>query len=124
MLWGPVLIIDDEEDIRFVLKRFLRRHKIAALTAGGAQEALHVLKGVSVKVVVCDHRLEDTSGTTLLDAIGKWYPEKKRILITGNLSPEIERFAEDRGIDAIEKASNDSLSRLLSAVRKELGCGA
>jgi DNA-binding NtrC family response regulator len=124
MLWGPVLIVDDEEDILFVLKRFLRRHKIASLTARSAEEALHALKSVSVNVVVCDHNLQDTSGTTLLDAIGKWYPEKSRILITGNLSPEVKRFARARSIKAIEKSSQSSLQQLLTVVRKELGIGA
>lgn len=59
---GPILIVDDEEDIRDLLDLHLRREGFETLVAANAQEGLELArKGPSL--VVLDLMLPDLSGT-------------------------------------------------------------
>ncbi len=123
-LWGPVLIVEDEPILLDGLERFLRRHNILALKASSAEQALHMLRSVRVRVVVCDNGLELTNGgMKLLDLVKQWYPEIRRIIMTGALTDEVSEFAYVRGIDAIQKDSNNSHRKLVALIMKELSVG-
>ncbi|MCA9567140.1 MAG: response regulator transcription factor [Myxococcales bacterium] len=60
---GPILIVDDEEDIRDLLDLHLRREGFSTLMAANAQQALEVAKRDRPALVVLDLMLPDLSGT-------------------------------------------------------------
>lgn len=120
-LWGPVLLVDDESALLDVLERYLRQHNIAAIKAQTAEQALFELRNRDVRVIVCDNRLEHEGGMALLDLVGQWYPDVGRIIMTGDLSPEVSAYAYDREIQAIAKDEIDSHVMLVSFIRRELG---
>lgn len=123
-LWGPVLVVEDEPVLLDNLEKFLRQHNIIALKARSAEAALHILKGVKVHVIVCDNGLELTNGgLKLLDIVQQWYPETRRIIMTGALTDEVSAFAYTRNITAIQKGDRNSHTVLVEQIKKELGVG-
>lgn len=59
-----VLVVEDERDIREVLRRYLERAGLSVLTTGSGAEALRLLG--SVDLVLLDLGLPDIDGTDLL----------------------------------------------------------
>ena len=62
-----VLIVEDERDIREVLRRYLERAGLSVLTTGSGAEALRLLS--SADLVLLDLGLPDIDGTDLLREI-------------------------------------------------------
>ncbi|MEQ1631606.1 MAG: response regulator [Planctomycetota bacterium] len=60
---GPILVVDDEEDLRNLLELSLRREGFETLHAASATEALELLRQARPSVVVLDLMLPDLPGT-------------------------------------------------------------
>ncbi len=60
---GPILIVDDEEDIRDLLDLHLRREGFATLQAADARTALELARRERPALIVLDLMLPDLSGT-------------------------------------------------------------
>ncbi|HVK97167.1 MAG TPA: sigma-54 dependent transcriptional regulator [Flavisolibacter sp.] len=78
-----ILIIDDDRDMCLLLKRFLTRHNYEVLEAYSGKKALELLESTEPSLVMCDFRLEDMEGNTLLGKIKERYPHMPVIIITG-----------------------------------------
>ena len=68
---GPmatVLVVEDESDIREVLRRYLERAGYAVLTTGSGAEALRLVTA-AVDLVVLDLGLPDVEGTDVLTEV-------------------------------------------------------
>ena len=78
-----LLIIDDEPHVLTALQRLLRQDGYRILSAGGAAEAFELLAQHAVQLVLCDQRMEEMSGTELLDKIKDMYPDTFRIILSG-----------------------------------------
>ncbi len=67
-----VLVVDDMRSMRAIVKGVLRDMGFEQiLEAGDGQEALSVLRGKSVDLVVCDVEMPKMDGIELLDEVGK-----------------------------------------------------
>jgi two-component system response regulator AtoC len=64
-----VLVVDDEENIRLVLKTLLRRHGYEVEVAGGGQEALQKIDTFGPDVVLTDVRMPKVGGMDLLNVL-------------------------------------------------------
>lgn len=60
---GPILIVDDEDDIRDLLDLHLRREGFETVLAANAHEALQQARATSPSLIVLDLMLPDLSGT-------------------------------------------------------------
>ncbi|MBV6325498.1 EAL domain-containing protein [Duganella violaceipulchra] len=78
-----LLIIDDEPHMLTTLQRLLRQDGYRVLTANGAAQAFALLAQHPVQLVLCDQRMEEMSGTELLDKIRQMYPDTFRIILSG-----------------------------------------
>lgn len=78
-----VLIVDDEEDIRESMGRFLAKEGHEVLSAADARDAVPMLDGVHFDVVVSDIIMPRTSGVELLKTIKELSPFTKVIMVTG-----------------------------------------
>jgi len=90
-----ILVVSDEPPLRRALFRTLRREGYEVLLAGRAREALEVLNGGDVDLVVADHGTPGLSGADLLRAVGERWPWVVRVLLAGTDLPE-EMDAADR----------------------------
>lgn len=64
-----VLVVDDEENIRLVLKTLLRRHGYEVEVAAGGQEALQKIDTFGPDVVLTDVRMPKVGGMDLLSVL-------------------------------------------------------
>jgi DNA-binding response OmpR family regulator len=65
---GTVLVVEDDRDIRELLRRYLERAGHAVLSTGSGVEALSLLEAGSVDLIVLDLGLPDLDGLEVLRA--------------------------------------------------------
>lgn len=90
-----LLIVDDEKEITTTLGDLFRRDYCVKV-AGGADEALAILKRLDVSVIVSDQRMPQKTGSELLAEACLINPDAVRILLTG--------YAD---LDAVVQAVNE-----------------
>jgi CheY-like chemotaxis protein len=81
-----VLVVDDDEWVRAVTTRSLRRAGYGVLEAGDAESALEILGDVAgshVSVVLTDVAMPGMSGLSLAEMIASSFPELRVVLMTG-----------------------------------------
>ena len=90
-----VLLVDDEEAIRFALSEVMELHGIEVQTAASADEALGKIEGADV--VVTDYAMPGRSGLELLDAVRALDASIPVIMLTAHGSERIAVEALKRG---------------------------
>jgi two-component system, NtrC family, response regulator HydG len=78
-----ILVIDDDRDMCLLLKRFLSKHGYEVEEANTAKRATELLDATEYDLVLCDFRLDNTDGKTMLVKIKEKYPQMPVIIITG-----------------------------------------
>lgn len=99
-----LLIIDDEDKLRSLLKRILELEDYQVYTVGNAQAALTLLQKESIDVVLSDVKLPDMNGLDLLEQIKSLYPSIEVVMLTayGTI---------DDGVMAIKKGAFDYITK-------------
>jgi DNA-binding NtrC family response regulator len=114
-----VLVVDDEEAIRKLIREFLHRDGHDTLEAAGAKEALEMLDEHLPDLVVCDLKMPKMDGLALVEAARKRDPSLAIIMLTGHGTIETAVEAMRRGaIDFVEKPV--AMEALHAAVRRGL----
>lgn len=78
-----ILIIDDDRDMCLLLKRFLSRHGYEVSEVYSGKKALELADEFKPDLVMCDFRLEDMDGNTVLVKMKEKFPYVPFIIITG-----------------------------------------
>lgn len=78
-----IVVVDDEADICFLLKRFLSKNDFIVETAQNGKDGLALIDSISPDLVMTDFRLGDITGTELLTAIKSKRPNLPVLIITG-----------------------------------------
>lgn len=118
---ASVLLVDDEQDILATLGGYLRRSGLEVLTAGNGVEALQVLDGHPVQVIVSDVMMPFLDGRALLRTLRQrddWTPV---ILLTVVGEADERSAALDEGADDyLNKpfAPQELLSRIRAVLRR------
>jgi DNA-binding response OmpR family regulator len=116
---ASILIVDDEEHVRFSLSKALASVVEIVEEAGSGEEALDRLSGTSFDIVLTDIRMGRVSGIDLLTQIRERWPDVVVILLTGYASVETAIQALRRGAyDYLIKPV--SIHELRSAVQRGL----
>jgi two-component system response regulator AtoC len=99
-----VLVVDDEENIRLVLRTLLKRHGYEVETAPGGEEALNLVETFGPDVVITDVRMPRMGGMDLLSTLRAKGNEATVIVMSayGNL---------DQAIDAIKAGAYDYIQK-------------
>lgn len=114
-----ILIIDDENDLRFVLKRFLSKHGYEVLEASSGKKALELLRGNEVDLILCDFKLDDMDGDVVLKAIKEINATVPVIIITGYSN--IKTAVEVMRLGAIDYVTKPLLpEEILLTIRKAI----
>src|SRR5689334_144647 len=80
-----ILVVDDDEAIRWTLREALQSWGFTPVEAGSVAEAIKHFKADSPAVVLLDIDLPDGSGLDVLREIKREHPEAIVIMITGNV---------------------------------------
>ncbi len=109
-----LLIVDDEESYRLVLKVIFEAEGYAVHTASDGRAALKHLKTESCDVIVSDVRMPDMDGIALLKAARELYPDIGIILMTAFGTIDTAREAFKLGADDfIQKPFNNEELKLI-----------
>ena len=102
---GSVLLVDDEPALLEIFAAVLSPH-FEISTAGNAREADLLLREKLFKVIVADHTMPGETGLSFLARASANYPQVQRVLVTGNMTPEMRARAADldRLVKHLQKA--------------------
>lgn len=93
-----ILIVDDEAEVRRVLRLYFERHGYEVVEAGNGHEAVGLLRREAVDLVVTDVVMPDMDGLETLCHVRRHYPDIPVIAIS---APSNELFLESaRGLGA------------------------
>jgi DNA-binding response OmpR family regulator len=103
---GPVLVVEDDRELRDVVRRYLERAGHAVHTTGSGAEALRLLDTADPAVLVLDLGLPDIDGLTVLAAArqGRRVPV---VVLTARSA------VEDR-IDGLRRGADDYVTKPFS----------
>lgn len=92
-----ILVVDDEEMIRFAFEEFLKDEGYLPLLAPSAEAAIHVMKAESPEIVFLDFRLPERDGLDLLRDIREIDPGVAVVLMTAFGTMDVVIKAMQRG---------------------------
>jgi EAL domain-containing protein (putative c-di-GMP-specific phosphodiesterase class I)/CheY-like chemotaxis protein len=93
-----VLFVDDEPTVTSSARRILRGEPYEVVTANSAEQALSIMNGADIDIVVSDEQMPGIPGSEFLTIVRLRYPDVIRIMLTGEASLET-------ALDAINNAS-------------------
>ena len=99
-----ILVVDDELNMRLVLKALLNKEGYDVATASDGVEALKVLKSGGVEVVVTDLKMPKLDGVGLLERVIRDYPSLPVIIITAHGTIAT-------AVDALKKGAFDYITK-------------
>lgn len=115
-----VLIIDDEEDICFLVGSILRKNKFTVTSSNTLQEGIELAGSVNPGIIFLDNNLPDGSGIDTIPFFKNVLAEVKIIIISAFDSDEEKEKAFTNGADAfigkpfskerIEQTTNEILN--------------
>jgi len=79
-----VLIVDDDEKVRELLRRFLEPEGYEVMEAASAEEAVQRLGSAAPAVALCDLHMTGANGLWLADQIRRLSPSTAMVLATGD----------------------------------------
>ena len=96
-----IVLVDDEPDIRVILKRVLRHvadgYDFVAVGSGAA--ALAVLAARPVPLLITDYNMPGMNGLDLAQAVKAAAPTTTVVLLSAYATPEMARRAQEAGAD-------------------------
>ena len=104
-----ILIVDDEEDIRYALEIYLSHLGYKVLTAENGEEALSKFKVFVPDIVLTDIKMPGIDGLELLKRIKREDADTEVIMITGHGGMNL----------AINSIRNDAVDLLIKPINDE-----
>ena len=116
-----VMVVDDEEGIRFALKSFLESKGYAVLLAENCGDAEKVFRTTPVDLVVLDYSLPDGDGVDLLARLREVDGFVPVVMLTAHGSIELAVRAIQRGMDhfLVKPVDLPSLQAVLEKVLED-----
>jgi DNA-binding NtrC family response regulator len=116
---APILVVDDESEMRSALSHALTRDGFTVESAASGMKALSKIKKDSVSLVITDLKMPEMSGMEVLGAVKKLEPEIPVIVITayGSIHNAVEAM-QAGAADYLLKPF--SFETLVSTVKKVL----
>lgn len=97
------LIVDDQDDIRLLLRLTIEAANDGLVVAGEAGDglsALELVEALAPDVVVLDHMMPGMTGLHVARELRQRHPELPIVLFTAYLDADLEHAARAVGIDA------------------------
>jgi DNA-binding NtrC family response regulator len=100
----PILVVDDEPNMRSSLEEILRTERYGVVTVGSAEQALRALEDGEFLLMVSDARLGGMSGYELLKESRRRRPSMPVVMITAFATPKL-------AVEAIRSGAFDYLAK-------------
>jgi DNA-binding NtrC family response regulator len=102
-----ILVVEDNDGLREVLREALSSAEINAETAESAEEAVEKIKGAQFDMVITDLKLPEADGMTVLEAVKGSSPDTDVIIMTAH-------GTVDRAVEAMKKGASDFITKPFS----------
>lgn len=96
---ATILLVDDDATFLEVIGSLLETDGHRVLTASNGLEAVDILEGQAVDLVITDLKMPYSDGLTLLESIRFRYPKQKVIMVSGYATVEKTIEAWRQGLD-------------------------
>lgn len=125
-----ILIVDDEENVRFTLAKTLKGHHHEVYEASDGDRALELLNEQDIDLVVTDILMPNREGLETIQEIRMNWPDVKIIAMSGGgriRNTEFLNVAQKFGADLIMKKPfsmsefNDQVGKVLDRVPGQAG---
>lgn len=126
MAKGKVIVVDDESDVRDVIRLQLEQKGLNVLEAEDGQKAIEVLRTgdnlVNVGLILCDIRMPKVNGVECIDYFKQEAPSIPIVVITGYPDTELaiglmKKGVKDYLVKPVEK------EKLLAVVDEQISAG-
>ncbi len=117
---APILVVDDESEMRSALSHALTRGGFSVENAASGTEALVKLKKDAFSMVITDLKMPEMSGMEVLDAAKKISPKVPVIMITafGSIHNAVEAMQEGAADYLLKPFSFETLENTVKKVLK------
>ena len=116
----PVLVVEDDENVRLALAGLLKRWNVRFDMVGDAEEALARMRAEHrYRLVIADYRLPGSvNGLDLIDEIRKTHPAPTPVcaLVTGDFDSGLIGAAQQRAVQLFHKPLSAEMLRILVGV--------
>jgi two-component system, OmpR family, KDP operon response regulator KdpE len=116
---GEILIIDDEPQIRKLLKISLESHDYKVIQASTGNEGLQLAANHSPDLIILDLGLPDKDGHKILTEIREWFEKSIIILSVQNSEEDIIKALDNGATDFLAKPfrTGELLARIRASLR-------
>jgi DNA-binding NtrC family response regulator len=114
-----ILVIDDDESIRTVLKTILEEHKYSVDLAENGKKGIEKSHAGFYNLALIDIRLPDMEGTKVLSNLKETVPKMRKIIITGFPSLRNAVEALNQSADAYIMKPFD-MDKVLQTIQEQL----
>ncbi|NJD55185.1 MAG: response regulator [Nitrospirae bacterium] len=113
-----VLVVDDEQLVRWFLDRALRKSGYEVVTVSNIAEAAETLKTDAIELLFLDLRMPEGSGVELIRQLDQSASRPKIIVCSAFITPELEDEFKAKGICMLKKPFkleelNDTLKKCM-----------
>lgn len=115
-----ILVVDDEERIRSVFSKILRREGFGVIEAACAADAYDLVLKNSVDLILLDINMLEVDGTVLYEVVHLFF-QKAKVIVTSVYPLEDQRRLIQGAEDYYDKS--DSLRLLIQKVKKIADAG-
>jgi two-component system OmpR family response regulator len=110
---NSILIVDDEEDICYLLSGILKKKNYEPVFANSLSDALQAIDRSPPSLLILDNRLPDGLGIDFIPYVKEKYPSVKILMVTAYDSASDKLMAYSKGADFfIAKPLNRDLINL------------
>lgn len=92
-----ILVVDDEEVIRSVMARTLRKEGYEVRLAANPHEGLAILAHEPIDLVIADHLMPEMTGLDFLKIVRDRFPNCVRLMLTGHADVDVVVQAINEG---------------------------
>lgn len=98
-----ILIVDDEQLVRWFLDRALKKSGHEVITASNISEAYEMLSRETVDVLFMDLRMPEGNGRELVDKIANLTLKPKMVVCSAFITSEMEEEFRNKGMCILKK---------------------
>jgi len=98
-----VLIVDDEQLVRWFLERALKRWGYDVVTASNVKEALKNLRNNNFDILFTDLKMPEENGAVLLQKMSDLTKLPKVVVCSAFITPEMDKDFRQQGIYSLKK---------------------
>lgn len=116
---GEILVIDDEPQIRKLLKIVLESNDYKVVQAANGTEGLNLAANHTPELIILDLGLPDTSGHAILLELRTWFEKSIIILSVQDSEEDIVKALDNGATDYLTKPfrTGELLARIRSSIR-------